>query len=84
MAKAHNAPGQAVGAAPQDQQVPLQILEQSQRVSTEVSELPEQGERGQMTHVAEFRQPLRRVARAQAPGHHRAPVEGHPERSELA
>lgn len=64
--------------------MPLEVLEQSQRVATEVSELPEQAERGQMTHVAELRQRLRRVAGAQALGHHRAPVERHPDRGELA
>lgn len=76
----HGAAEQAVGTAPQGQQVPLEVLEQSQRVAAEVGELPEQAERGQVAHVAELGQRLRRVARAQALGYHCAPVERHPGR----
>lgn len=80
MAETNGAPVQAVGAAPQGQQVPLEVLEQSQRVAAEVGELAEQAERGQVAHVAELGQWLRRVARAQTLGHHHAPVERHPGR----
>lgn len=79
-AETHGAPVQAVCAASQSQQVPLEVLEQSQRVAAEVCELAEQAERGQVAHVAELGQRLRRVARAQTLGHHRAPIERHPGR----
>lgn len=46
--EAQGAPEQAVSAAPQGQQVPLEVLRQSQWVAVEVGELPEQAERSQV------------------------------------